>query len=353
MLFHEIDFLKLYSNYTIINYKGGENVNYLVLATAAEKSGAKQVVLDYYNYAETNLMNHYIFLTSKIGLESKQNIEVIELPWIKKSLFHRVFFELYFVRIIIKKNKVEHIISLQNLALFRVKLPQTIIINQAIPFSNYKVRQIGKKIWLFKKVYGLLIKWSINKAQLVIVQANWLRDYLLNVGYPESKLTIMYPSSRFKSNHIGFITDNKINLFYPTSSSIYKNYYLIFDALKLIDPVKLSFLKLRITLYEADITKISHYIELINCGVLELVGQLNDHFMEKYYLSSILIFPSLIETFGYPLIEAREIGAPIIVADLPYSRDVLSGYEKVDYFSPTNPLALKELLESLTRTIDK
>ncbi|WP_236300697.1 glycosyltransferase, partial [Enterobacter bugandensis] len=50
----------------------------------------------------------------------------------------------------------------------------------------------------------------------------------------------------------------------------------------------------------------------------------------------IIVFPSYIESYGLPLIEAASLGKKIICSDLPYSRDVLSGYEGaifVDYNS--------------------
>lgn len=322
-------------------------MKYLVLATAAEQSGAKQVVMDYYDFAISDRKKQFIFLTSKIELEDKINIYNISIPWIKKSLFHRLYFELFHIRGIIKKHNVSELISLQNLTLPTINLPQTIIINQAIPFSKYKIGEIGLKLWFYKLIYGHLIKQSINKAQIVVVQANWLRDHLILQGYSKSKIKVLKPKSRFSSTYKDCYLDGKINLFYPTSSSVYKNYYLLLDALKKINPTKLSYLKLRLTLNKSDITKINDYIDLINLGVLELVGYLDDYSMEKNYLTSILVFPSLIETFGYPLVEAREIGAPILVSDLPYSRDVLKTYSKVKYFSPTDSSSLANLLESI------
>ena len=44
-----------------------------------------------------------------------------------------------------------------------------------------------------------------------------------------------------------------------------------------------------------------------------------------------MVFPSYIETYGLPLIEAASLGVPIIAADLPYAREVLDGYEGVTF----------------------
>ncbi|HCB7440020.1 TPA: glycosyltransferase, partial [Escherichia coli] len=50
-----------------------------------------------------------------------------------------------------------------------------------------------------------------------------------------------------------------------------------------------------------------------------------------------LLFPSRLETFGIPLIEAVKFNSNIIVSDLPYAHDVLDGYENVKYCNPDSP----------------
>jgi glycosyltransferase involved in cell wall biosynthesis len=62
-----------------------------------------------------------------------------------------------------------------------------------------------------------------------------------------------------------------------------------------------------------------------------------------------LIFPSYIETFGYPLIEAAQMGAIVLAADCPYAHEVLCGYDNVYYFDPFKPEALAELIKKVVR----
>lgn len=50
------------------------------------------------------------------------------------------------------------------------------------------------------------------------------------------------------------------------------------------------------------------------------------------YASSILLFPSYVESFGLPLLEARMTGTYVIASDTPYSREILSGYDKAAFF---------------------
>ena len=53
-----------------------------------------------------------------------------------------------------------------------------------------------------------------------------------------------------------------------------------------------------------------------------------------------MVFPSLAESFGLPLVEAMAAGCPVAAADRPYAREV-AGPAAV-YFDPLDPRALAE-----------
>lgn len=55
-----------------------------------------------------------------------------------------------------------------------------------------------------------------------------------------------------------------------------------------------------------------------------------------YRRSAALIYPSLVESFGLPLIEARSEGLPIIAAELDYVRDVVDPEQSFDPGSPVS-----------------
>jgi glycosyltransferase involved in cell wall biosynthesis len=65
-----------------------------------------------------------------------------------------------------------------------------------------------------------------------------------------------------------------------------------------------------------SISRFSLNISLL--GVLDGIGMKN-----LYSNSGALIYPSLVESFGLPLLEAKTIGMPIIAADLQYVWDVV------------------------------
>lgn len=61
--------------------------------------------------------------------------------------------------------------------------------------------------------------------------------------------------------------------------------------------------------------------------------------------ASALVFPSLIEGFGLPLLEAMAVGVPVVASDIPVFREV--GGDAPFYFDPSDGRALAAHLERL------
>ena len=60
-----------------------------------------------------------------------------------------------------------------------------------------------------------------------------------------------------------------------------------------------------------------------------------------------MIFPSYIETFGLPLLEAKKCDTIILASDCPFSHEILDDYDKVYYFNPFDAKELSKLMETV------
>ena len=86
-------------------------------------------------------------------------------------------------------------------------------------------------------------------------------------------------------------------------------------------------------------------IEWIKCaGPLD-----SERVLSEYGAADGLLFLSLSESLGFPLLEAMSIGLPIICPDLPYAR-VLCGNEAI-YFAPDEVLSLRAAVVELHRRL--
>lgn len=64
-----------------------------------------------------------------------------------------------------------------------------------------------------------------------------------------------------------------------------------------------------------------------------------------YRHSKALLFPSVIEGFGLPIIESLKNGLPVLASDIPIHREV--GGEKIGYFDLTQPDSLLSLISDI------
>ena len=65
-----------------------------------------------------------------------------------------------------------------------------------------------------------------------------------------------------------------------------------------------------------------------------------------YRGAAALVFPSLLESFGHPLLEAMLAGTPVLAADIPALREV--GGDAALYFDPHDPADLARAVDELS-----
>jgi alpha-1,2-rhamnosyltransferase len=76
--------------------------------------------------------------------------------------------------------------------------------------------------------------------------------------------------------------------------------------------------------------------------LLALFDATDAEIAQAYASSRALIFPSLMEGFGLPLVEARTQGCPVIASDLPVFRELAD--EGVSFFDRTSREALRDMV---------
>ena len=137
--------------------------------------------------------------------------------------------------------------------------------------------------------------------------------------------------------------------FYPASALEYKNHRVIVEASQMLCKRGVTNFKIVLTLHgnEDNHIKTLYQRVKVNNLPIEFIGPISLEEVYKYYSKSILIFPSYIETFGLPLLEAKMHKSPIIASDCMFSHEVLKEYDKVQYFNPFDPNQLYEKMRIL------
>ena len=154
---------------------------------------------------------------------------------------------------------------------------------------------------------------------------------------------------------------NKLGLEYPFVLSVstinpHKNYETLIRAFsRVIESPELSAYHLLI----AGGIGVSSTYEML----LKLVEDLNlkdkvnflgrvDHknLVSYYRAADVFVFPSRLETFGHPLIEAMAAGTPVVSSDLPVCQEICQ--DAALYFEPEDDVLLARHIQRVLRNQD-
>ena len=196
-------------------------------------------------------------------------------------------------------------------------------------------------LWFYQNIIGKIIKNNIRFADEIIVQAEWIKRVLIKKwAIDANKIRIEKPQIESLKTSLEY---KPVAFFYPANGLNYKNHITLLKALIPIWEIN-DGPELRLTVNENDLTNECKALLKQGKFPISFLGRLTREEMINEYKSSILVFPSYIETIGLPLIEAKDLGCLIIASDCEYAHDALGEYTKVKYFSPFQPETLSEIL---------
>ena len=135
-------------------------------------------------------------------------------------------------------------------------------------------------------------------------------------------------------------TGPSIDFVYVASGDAHKNHLCLLEAWRLLSEAALRpslVLTVNSKSYGPLADMIAQYTERYALNIVN-IGQVDRARIQSLYQSSsALIFPSVLESFGLPLIEATQVGLPILAPELDYVRDVV---EPVQTFDPASPFSI-------------
>lgn len=328
-------------------------MNIMVFDIPADQGGALSILIDFYKEAAAskNEQIHWFFIVGTPLLQNTRNITVLRYPWTKKSWFNRMFFDYVIAPRLVKTYKIDKVFSLQNVTIPFVKSPQILYVHQPLPFTSYRYSfKENKYFWTYQTIIGKKIKGSISKASQIIVQTEWMKE-AISAFNPSVKnnIKVIAPLIEIKVQDTFQPIDSSFHtFFFPGGDLTYKNHRVIVEAAMLLKKRGITDYIIQFTLdpdcdYALDLKKM---IGHVNLPVI-FSGKLSRETVYKLYTTSVLIFPSYIETFGLPMLEARLHKGVIIASDLSFSREILEDYENASFFDPFNPVELADKMQSI------
>ncbi|HGS4980832.1 TPA: glycosyltransferase [Vibrio parahaemolyticus] len=349
-----------------------------VSATSIVSGGALNILKQFIINAKPNV-EFIIAINSKVILESKytekNNLTFIKV--IENGRLDRLKWDVWKARNEIdkQKEKINLVVSLQNTTLNVGDIRQIVYVHQGIflhetTWSPFKPNE--RKYAFYKYIYPMFIFGFARKNTQYVVQTEWMRRRMLqkykisheNVFNIKPDIVPWDDISEPYSYKTG--GDCSRILFYPATGEIFKNHLLVLKSIKILhDDFTASNRKLNLkAIFTLDLRTrsnlhISEYLDQ-NPDIKQyckFTGPIPYYQVKSLYeLCGVVIFPSSIESFGLPLLEASMLGKKIISLDTDFAREVLDGYSGVEFIENDSQKwaqSLSELSESACNHIPR
>lgn len=329
-------------------------MNIMVFNVPAATVGALSILNDFYDevIAHQDKSINWIFVLSKPNINETKNVKVLRFPWIKKSWLHRMFFDNIVAPKLIKKYKIDKVLSFQNIIIPHTKVEQVLYMHNSLPFVEYKFTfRKNKHLWIYQNIIGRNIVNSIKKANKVLVQSEWIKKACIEKSkISNEKISVIPPRVSIVINKFFKPEGESLTtFFYPASEFEYKNHRVVIDASKELKREKIKDYRVIFTLKGNENKHVSKLYNEVKKNELpiEFVGKLPREQVFELYTRSILLFPSNIETYGLPMLEAKLHKGIILASNSSFSHEILDGYENVYFFDPFDCGKLAELISEL------
>lgn len=317
----------------------------IVSAVNFDSGGPLRILQDCINSASNYLPAEWKILvfTHNKSIRLNQRAHIIQISWAKKSWLLRLYVEFFLFKKISLRFKPEIWLSLHDITPNVVAKRRVVYCHNPSPFYRATLKDVilDAKFLIFNFLYKFVYKYKIINNYAVIVQQNWMKDCLLKLTNHNNIIVARPHISDALGHNLNSLisnTSNKFIFIYPAFPRIFKNFEIICEAFKKMPTNIRENAELRITISGNENLYAKYlYFKYKNIDGIKFIGLQNSSNMERQYAEcDVLVFPSKLETWGLPISEAKKIGKPMLLSELPYARETVADYDRVEFIDPLN-----------------
>ncbi len=318
-------------------------MNILIPALGIKKSGGSTRLLRNFLSAigRIDKENKYIVCVNK---DYKLNIEderVKVLSFDIKSNLHRFYWDQFEMRKLVKELKIDLILSLLNFGCINPSVKQLNFQAGPTPFCQNYIKTLRLKGKIDTSIRRKLLHMTMKASEVIITPSKAMRDMIRDFysDIKESKFKVIhhaFDKERFLNSNplpsdvekrLINIEPDTIKILYVSHLIPYKGYDVFIKVAKRLRKWKMRF-KFIVTMERADWPEgYDVYLSMIekfelskNLLILNRVPE--DAVANLYKQCDIFMFPSLCESFGFPMVEAMGSGLPIVAAGTPVNKEI-------------------------------
>ena len=272
-----------------------------------------------------------IRISERVNLSQLSNVH-----FVKPTIISRLKAELLLKKLCRKHNKIFCFHGLPPILANANNI--SVFLQNRLYINNFSLAGYGIKTTLRIMCERAVFSFFSGKVTEYIVQSNSMKADLTAwlKGNCNSKVNVFpfLPISECTNSEPERYSD--YDFIYVADDSEHKNHLNLLAAWKILAENS-HYPSLALTL--PDKSKLLTVIEGLNqcgCSIVNLGILPRSGVNHAYKKSRALIYPSLLESFGMPLIEAQQLGLPIIASELDYVRDVINPVETFNPLSSTS-----------------
>lgn len=252
---------------------------------------------------------------------------------------------------LVRRFGIEVVFSLLNFGPLCLSVPQITFQRNLMYFCHYYFQLVGARARTKARLCRWLTYRTMRASDVVVIPSRAMREAIRGryPGLPEEKFRVIphgFDAGEFLGNRghlpeqarrrMSEAGDGRVRLLYATHPSPYKGVEIGLHALRAVRDTGFDAC-LFLTMEPADSPKgVAKYLRLARELRLQddtfLLGRIPQNSMVSVYKAfDLFLFPSLCESFGYPMLEAMSVGLPVVAADTPVNREVLR--ESALYYS--------------------
>jgi len=321
----------------------------VVSATATRSSGTLTIYNQFLNHLPKHLegKNYTIFVHPSMPqpkLDGVQYVAVHTEGQIQRIMFDWSGCKRELGRLSVRPDAV---VSLQNTGVRCLRdYPQLVYYHLPFPFYDYKYDLTKKReliLELYKRIYPFFVTSSITPTTHMVAQIPLIAEGIKKkFRVTTSHVHTLFPDiDAIVSESVGkyeLWSDELSHIVFPATAFRYKGHATIVEALSILKKRGIDNVKVHFTITEGDYPELAQLVSDKDVmEQVEFMGVVSHDTLLRMLKSSIgLLFPSVIETLGLPLIEAASLGLPVMVADVRYAHEVIGDYEGTRFISPYN-----------------
>lgn len=224
---------------------------------------------------------------------------------------------------------------------FSMRCPSYVYLQNRLLIDGQSLSAFPYKTRIRLHIERLLLAIFKKNADGFLVQTPTMEHVLRKRFARQSLDIVVYPylPEPLMASCVSDQINHRHDFIYPASGEAHKNHAVLLAAWKILDEQGI-FPCLVLTLpndrFEQLVNETGTHA-LVADGKITNMGFLDKSDLNNLYKrSKALIFPSLIESFGLPLLEAKEFGLDILAGELDYVRDIVDPQEVFDATSPVS-----------------